>query len=49
MPQVRATETLDAYQFVFDSPYVPTATPFAAYAAPSFPPGRPILRGRVAT
>jgi transglutaminase-like putative cysteine protease len=32
-----------ASQFVFDSPYVPIDDRFAAYAAPSFPQGRPIL------
>ena len=32
-----------ASQFVFDSPYIPTGDRFAAYAAPSFPPGRPVF------
>ena len=36
-------DVLAASQFVFDSRYVPTGDRFAAYAAPSFPPGRPIL------
>jgi transglutaminase-like putative cysteine protease len=36
-------DILAASQFVFDSPYVSGGEPFAAYAAPSFPPGRPIL------
>ncbi|MGZ3382636.1 MAG: transglutaminase family protein [Isosphaeraceae bacterium] len=36
-------DVLAASQFVFDSPYVSTGDRFAAYAAPSFPPGRPIL------
>jgi len=36
-------DVLAASQFVFDSPYVSTDDRFAAYAAPSFPPGRPIL------
>jgi transglutaminase-like putative cysteine protease len=36
-------EGLDAYQFVFDSPYVPTGPDVAALAAPFFPPGRPLL------
>jgi len=36
-------DVLAASQFVFDSPYIPTDERFAAYAAPSFPPGRPIL------
>jgi transglutaminase-like putative cysteine protease len=38
-----AVDVLAASQFVFDSPYVSTGDHFAAYAAPSFPPGRPIL------
>ena len=37
-------DVLAASQFVFDSPYVPTGKPLAAYAAPSFPAGRPILQ-----
>jgi len=36
-------DVLAASQFVFDSPYVASGEPFAAYAGPSFPPGRPIL------
>lgn len=38
----RSAVGLDAYQFVFDSPLVQRAEPFAAYARPSFPPQRPI-------
>ena len=34
---------LDAYQFVFESPYGRWDDETAAYAAPSFPPGRPLL------
>ncbi|HJZ60202.1 MAG TPA: transglutaminase family protein, partial [Gemmataceae bacterium] len=34
---------LDAYQFAFDSRDAPADVRFAAYAAPSFPPGRPVL------
>jgi len=34
---------LDAYQFVFESPYVRWDDETAAYAAPSFSPGRPLL------
>ena len=34
---------LDAYQFVFESPYVRWDAATAEYAAPSFPPGRPLL------
>jgi len=36
---------LDAYQFVFESPYVRWDEATAAYAAPSFPAGRPLLAG----
>lgn len=36
-------EGLDAYQFVFDSPYVPSDPGVAALAATFFPPGRPLL------
>lgn len=34
---------LDAYQFVFESAHVRYDAAVAAYAAPSFPPGRPLL------
>lgn len=34
---------LDAYQFVFESPYVRWDEATTAYATPSFPPGRPLL------
>jgi transglutaminase-like putative cysteine protease len=33
---------VDAYQFVFESPRIPTGAGFASYAAKSFPPGRPL-------
>jgi transglutaminase-like putative cysteine protease len=36
---------LDAYQFVFESPYVRWDAETVAYAAPSFPAGRPLLAG----
>ncbi len=39
----REPRTLDAYQFVFDSPYVKCDSALFAYAYPSFPPGRPWL------
>jgi transglutaminase-like putative cysteine protease len=45
--QLRTDPSLDvvtASQFAFDSPYVPIAERFADYAAPSFPPGRPIFQ-----
>ncbi len=41
--QDRSREGLDAYQFVFDSPYVRIDPDVAALAAPFFPPGRPLL------
>ena len=41
--QDRSREGLDAYQFVFDSPYVPTGPEVAALAMPFFLPGRPLL------
>ena len=39
----RDSETLDAYQFAFDSPSVHCTPDLADYAAPSFAPGRPLL------
>jgi len=36
---------LDAYQFVFESPYVVWDEASLAYTAPSFPPGRSLLAG----
>jgi transglutaminase-like putative cysteine protease len=36
-------ETLEAFEFVFDSPFVAAATELAAYAAASFSAGRPLL------
>ena len=38
-------ETLDARQFVLDSPFVSAGEALAAYARPSFAPGRPLLEG----
>ncbi len=35
--------TLDALQYLFDSPMIPRGPALRAYAAPSFPPGRPFL------
>ena len=37
-----SAEGLDAYQFAFESPRVKLGAQFAAYAAPSFRPGRPL-------
>lgn len=38
-----AADALGARQFVLDSPQVTTSEQLAVYAAPSFPPGRPVL------
>lgn len=42
-----ATAMLDAAEFCFDSPYVPSGPEVLAYARPSFPPGRPLLAGLI--
>jgi transglutaminase-like putative cysteine protease len=42
LPIDRRPSGLDAYQFTFESPRVRPGAEFAAYAAPSFPKGRPI-------
>jgi transglutaminase-like putative cysteine protease len=39
----RAPTELEAYQYVFDSPYVISSSVLRRYAAASFPPGRPLL------
>jgi transglutaminase-like putative cysteine protease len=39
----RSATGLEAYQYVFDSPYVPTSAALSAYAAASFPHGRSLL------
>ncbi len=39
----RSPRGLEAYQFVFDSPYVKAAPELVRYAAPFFTPGRPLL------
>ena len=36
-------ETLDASQYLYDSPYITTSPAQAAYALPSFPQGRPLF------
>jgi transglutaminase-like putative cysteine protease len=43
LPERRETQSLDAQQFVSDSPYVNRAPELAEYARPCFPPGRPLL------
>lgn len=41
LPQDRRAESLDAYQFVFESPRIRPSPEFAQYARQSFKPGRP--------
>jgi transglutaminase-like putative cysteine protease len=45
LPADRSPATLEAYQFVFASRCTPPGPELAAYAAPSFAPGRPLLEG----
>ena len=42
-PFDRSADGLDAFQYSFDSRYAAAAPEFAAYAAESFAPGRPVL------
>jgi transglutaminase-like putative cysteine protease len=39
----RRRDLLDAYSFTFDSPFARATADIGAYAAPSFPEGRPLL------
>lgn len=39
--------SLEAFPFVFDSPHAVASALLAEFAAPSFPPGCPVLRGAV--
>jgi transglutaminase-like putative cysteine protease len=39
----QSAQGLETYQLVFDSPYIATSRELADYAAPSLPPGRPLL------
>ncbi len=41
------SQSLRAYEFAFDSPFVPSLADLAAYARPSFPPGRPLVEAAV--
>ncbi len=43
LPAGHASDSLDAYQFVFDSRRVAGSTEMAAYARESFPEGRPLM------
>jgi transglutaminase-like putative cysteine protease len=38
----RTSASLEAFEYVFDSPFVAASEALAAYARPSFPPGRPL-------
>jgi len=38
----RTPESLEAFEYVFDSPFVAASEALAAYARPSFTPGRPL-------
>jgi transglutaminase-like putative cysteine protease len=42
LPEDRSPESLDAYQFVFESPRIRPSPEFAAYAIQSFEPERPL-------
>jgi transglutaminase-like putative cysteine protease len=42
LPIGRDAETLDAFQFTFDSPYSAASADLTEYASPSFPPNRPL-------
>jgi transglutaminase-like putative cysteine protease len=45
LPRERDPETLDAYQFVFESPRIRPGAQFGVYAAKSFVPGRQFVEG----
>jgi len=53
LPRDRSPDGIDAYQYVFESPRIRPSAEFAAYAAESFRPGRPLsealldLTGRI--
>ena len=41
----RDDEALEAFEYVFDSPFVESSAELADYARPSFPAGRPVAEG----
>jgi len=43
----RGAETLEAFEYVFDSPFVAASEVLAEYARPSFPPGRRLAEALV--
>jgi transglutaminase-like putative cysteine protease len=45
LPRPVDAASLEAYQYVFASPFVPVGPDYADYARPSFPAGRPIREG----
>ena len=45
--EAKERELLDVYQFAFDSPFTQSGNGAAAYAAPSFPAGRPVLEAAI--
>ncbi len=45
LPDETSPAGLEAFQFVFESPRIKPSDEFAAYAAASFPPGRPLAEG----
>jgi transglutaminase-like putative cysteine protease len=45
--QAKERDLLDVYQFAFDSPFTQSGNGAAAYAAGSFPAGRPVLEGAI--
>jgi transglutaminase-like putative cysteine protease len=45
LPRPQDAASLEAYQYVFASPFVPVGPDYADYARPSFPAGRPVQEG----
>lgn len=45
LPRPQDAASLDAYQYVFASPFVPVGPDYAGYARPSFPADRPVQVG----
>jgi len=43
LQHARRADSVEAYSYTFDSPHARASRALAAYAAPSFPPGRPFL------
>jgi transglutaminase-like putative cysteine protease len=47
LPDELTAPSLEAFQFVFESPRIKPNAEFAAYAAASFPPGRPLAEALI--